>query len=76
MDCYILNTFLLVIILLFKIAITCYHYANHKSKQKKYWHKNNKKCRKITTAKIFDSTIMLRFGKITVTKEEFYGAKK
>ena len=34
MDCYILNTFLLVIILLFKIAIICYYYANQKSKQK------------------------------------------
>ena len=27
-DCYILHTVLLVIILLFIIAITCYHYAN------------------------------------------------
>ena len=34
MDCDILHTFLLVIILLFIIAIICYHYAKHRSKQK------------------------------------------
>ena len=34
MDCYILHTFLLVLILLFVIAIVCYRYAKHKSKQK------------------------------------------
>ena len=28
-DCYILHTFLLVIMLLFIIAIICYHYAKH-----------------------------------------------
>ena len=33
MDCYILLTFLLVIILLFIVAIICYHYAKHWSKQ-------------------------------------------
>ena len=35
MDCYILHTFLLAIILLFIIAIICYHYAKHWSKLKK-----------------------------------------
>ena len=32
MECYILHTFLLVIILLFIITIICYHYTNHRSK--------------------------------------------
>ena len=34
MDCYILHTVLLVIILSFTIAIVWYHYAKHRSKQK------------------------------------------
>ena len=34
MDCYILHTFLLVVILLFIRAIIYYHHAEHKSKQK------------------------------------------
>ena len=34
MDCYILHTVLLVTILLFIIAIICYHYAKHRSKLK------------------------------------------
>ena len=34
-DCYILHTVLLVIISLFTIAIICYHYEEHKSKQTK-----------------------------------------
>ena len=38
MDCYILHSFLLVIILLFIIAIIFYHYAKHKSKQKDNGH--------------------------------------
>ena len=33
MDCYILHTVLLVIILLFIIAIICYHYAELRSKK-------------------------------------------
>ena len=33
-DCYILHTVLLVIILLLTITITFYHYAKHWSKQK------------------------------------------
>ena len=33
-DCYILQTVLLEIILLSLIRITCYHYANHRSKQR------------------------------------------
>ena len=32
MDCYILHTVLLVIILLFLITIICYYYAKHRSK--------------------------------------------
>ena len=36
MDYYILHTVLLVIMLLFIITIICYHYAKHRSKQKKY----------------------------------------
>ena len=36
MDCYILYTVILMIILLFIIAITCLHYAKHRSKQKKH----------------------------------------
>ena len=35
MDCYILHTVLLVIILLFTIGITCYHHEKRKSKLKK-----------------------------------------
>ena len=34
MDCFIFHTVLLVIILLFRIAIICYHYAKHRLKQK------------------------------------------
>ena len=34
MDCYILHMVLLVIIFIFIIAIICYHYAKHRSKQK------------------------------------------
>ena len=37
MDYYILCTFLLMIILLSIIAIICYPYAKHRSKEKKYW---------------------------------------
>ena len=33
-DCYILHTFLLVIILSFIITIKCYHYTKHRLKQK------------------------------------------
>ena len=33
-DCYILHTVLLAIMLLLIIAITCYHYEKHRSKQK------------------------------------------
>ena len=35
MDCSILYTFLLVIILLFIIAVIWYHYTKHRSKQTK-----------------------------------------
>ena len=38
MDCYILHEVLLLIILLSIIAIICYHYTKHKSKQKKLMH--------------------------------------
>ena len=41
MDSYILDTFLLVIILMFIIAIISYHYAKDRSIQKKYWSTNN-----------------------------------
>ena len=34
MDCYILDTVLLVIILLFNIAIICYYYTRHRSNKK------------------------------------------
>ena len=40
-DCYILHTILLVIILPFITAIICYRYAKHRSKLKKYEHANN-----------------------------------
>ena len=36
MDCYILQVFLSVIILLFIVAIICYHYTKYRSKQKYY----------------------------------------
>ena len=36
MDCYILHTVLLVIMLLFIITIIFHHYAKHKSKQETY----------------------------------------
>ena len=35
MDFYILLAFLLVVILIFIIDITCYHYAKHRLKTKK-----------------------------------------
>ena len=35
MDCYILHTFLLVIILLFIIAIICYYFTKNGSKRKR-----------------------------------------
>ena len=41
MDCYILHKVLLVIILLFIIAIICYHYGKHRSKLKIYCHADN-----------------------------------
>ena len=34
MVCYILHTVLLVIILLFKIVIICYHYTKHRCRRK------------------------------------------
>ena len=37
MDCYTLQTVLLMIMLLFIIAIICYHYAKHRSKPKKIY---------------------------------------
>ena len=37
---------LLVAILLFIIAVICYHYAKHRSKQKKCWHTGNIKVEK------------------------------
>ena len=44
MDCYILNTVWLVIILLFIIAAFCYHYAKHKAKQRnELFHEQYKK---------------------------------
>ena len=33
-DCYILHTFLLKIMLLLIITIICYHYTKHRSKEK------------------------------------------
>ena len=41
MDNYILQTFLLVITLLFITAIVCYHYTKHRSGKKTYWPSNN-----------------------------------
>ena len=35
MDCHILHTLLLVILLLLTIAIICHHYTKHRSKQKR-----------------------------------------
>ena len=35
-DCYIFDTVLLVIILLFIITIICYHYTKHYTSQNKY----------------------------------------
>ena len=35
-DCYIFHTLLPVAILLFIIAIICYHHAKHRSKQQKF----------------------------------------
>ena len=46
MDCYVMDTFLLVIILLFIIAIICYHYTKHMLKQKTYLCTNNIKIEK------------------------------
>ena len=44
MDCYILYAVLLVIILVLKIVVFCYHCVKHRSKQKKkYWCTNNVK---------------------------------
>ena len=34
-NCYIMHTVLLVVILLFIIVFTCYHFAKNRSKQKK-----------------------------------------
>ena len=45
MYCYILHTFLLMIILLFIIAFTCYHFT--KQKTKTYWCTNNIKMENI-----------------------------
>ena len=40
-DCYILHTLLLAIVLLLINSIICYHYASHRSKAKTYCRANN-----------------------------------
>ena len=36
-DCYILHTVLLVIMLILRITVICYHYAKHRLKQNRVW---------------------------------------
>ena len=57
MDCYILHTVLLVTIFLYMITVICFHYAKHRSKQKKHWLTRNIKTEKNNDNKIFDSKI-------------------
>ena len=45
----------LVNVLLFIVTFICYHYAKHRSKQKKYWHTNNSKIWKTTEFKKVDT---------------------
>ena len=81
MDTYILDTFLLVIILMFIIAIINYHYAKYRSIQKKYWSTNNIKTGNNELKKVwiknhtfycFEDIIIIEdfeFGKIILDKE-------
>ena len=72
MDCSILYTFLLAIILLFIIAVICYHYTNIDQNKQKIMQSKVKQWQQ----KFVDSIITLRVGKTKVAKEEFYDAKK
>ena len=65
-------------ILLFTIAIICFHSTKHRSNQKyigtitlEKWRKNNE-----NFIFSFDRIIILKFDKTKVAREEFNGAKK
>ena len=57
MNCYILHTFLLVIILLFIITIICYHYVKYRLKQKRINNELKKVCIKNRACYYFDGII-------------------
>ena len=76
MDCYILHTVLLVIILLFIIAIICYHYALYCTKNTKIENNGFKKVDiKNRTYYSFDDIVKLEdfdFCNIFFTDEKSY----
>ena len=53
MNYYILNKLLLVIIILFIITITCYHYIKHRSKQKRIGALTIQKWRKMNLQSLY-----------------------
>ena len=73
MDCYILHTVLLVIILLVMIAIICYHYEKGRSKLKKVMpHKINLKHNEFKTGRIKNRTSYY-FNCIIKFEDFYYG---
>ena len=66
MDYYILQTFLLVIALLFIIAIVCYHYTKHRSGKKTYWPSNNIKMENDELKKIILKLVRVKKLKILI----------
>ena len=68
MDCYILRTVLLVVILPFIIAIICYHYAKQ-IKTKKYWPTNNINLENNELKKVSIKNQMLCFDDIIKFKD-------
>ena len=74
---YFVHIFLMTI-LLFTVAIVCFHSTKHRSNQKyigtatlEKWRKNNE-----NFIFSFDRIIILKFDKTKVAREEFNGAKK
>ena len=79
MDCHILHTLLLVILLLLTIAIICHHYTKHRSKQKRIGaltmlenNESQKICIKNCTCYYFDDiieTVDFDFDKILLDEK-------
>ena len=68
MDCYILQTILLVIILIFKIAIICYQFGKHRSKQKGIEAKTIQKWRIMKSKKFVLKIVCVIISMISIIK--------